>query len=330
MIKKSMPLLLCISLLTGCGTHSVTTSPDEAFKQLRSALRKVEEPTQKIPLIKDFLESYPDGEHTADLADALAYYQGEAMKDPEGAFTEIKNLRAKVQTPKTRFQLGVILFPLAQKTGQEMNLRGIAEDLEKTQPLDFDQNIEIADLAISAREWKTALEYSEQALSLNPESASAEEDSSQEDSREERNHRLVRALSNQGWAQANLGDVAAAKLSFQRASEKNSTNYLGVSQSPLDLYQGQFLLQQSRPEEALRILTPKALYGADADARDAYRKAWEAIHSDGSDFESALWENRLAHARVIDNFKLKDYRGASFEMEALRGKTVLLSFWFPT
>lgn len=334
MIRRFSAPLIFLILVASCNGQAPIPSQSEAFKALRSSLRKVEEPEAKLTLIETYLAAYPDGEHTSDLAEAVAYYRGDEMKDPAGAYATIKELRTKVKTPETRFRLGTILFPLAADGGGEMNLKEIAGELAKTRPLTCEENVEISDLAISAEAWQEALSFAETALNIAERGPASTVDGSEDLTEEQRKTRIdeqrVRALSNRGWAQANLGDAAAAEESFKQGSALDIPNYLGVSNFPLKLYWGKTLLAEGRAAEALEMLSSQALYGASAEAEAAFRTAWELLNPDHEGFEKALWESRVERAKTIDDFSLPRDDGTNFQMASLRGKTVYLAFWFPT
>jgi len=331
-------LMVTLGFLVACsqGAQEEAIDPvEQAWTAFREAVGEVETAEEKMPLIEAFLQEHPDTEYSGTLAGAVAYYQGHAMEDPEGAYTLLSEILAKNTDPETRFQIVTALFPLAVETGHDADLDAAANELAATRELTFSEMIDVADIAVANDHWETGAKYAEAALAkATPEAFLADypdEDFTQEDAEAKAVRRKAMSLADLAWAKWNLGDTEAAMASFDEASQHKSSNYLGIADTPVDLYFGKAKLASGDAEGAIALLTPAAVMGADSDAMAALEEAFFAVKGDDADLEAFLWNERQRLARTIDDFTLADYEGADHDFSALSdGKVTLLAFWFPT
>ncbi len=326
-------IAIASALLIGCSSHP-HLSVDEGYTQFKKAIRDVETSEEKARLCEEFLSQFPQSEHTGDLAEAAAYYRGEAMDDPAGAVTFLDDLLSKVQDPDMRFSIQVAQFPLATKIGREMDLGAVISDLQAHRPLTFSEHLNVGELAAGHDLWDLAESQAEAASGLATAKAFRAEypdtDLDDEAIASKAENRVVLAAANRGWALAHLDRNQEALKVFEAAAPLSQSNYLGVPSTELFSYWGRTVLDQGDPERALELLGPNAVLGDNEEALNAYRRAFIEVHDGEAGFEDFLWSARQELAKVVDDFELPDYEGKLHTFGDTRGKVVFLSFWFPT
>ncbi len=324
---------IATALLIGCGAQS-QQSAEDAYSEFRKAIREIETPEEKTALCEDFLTRFPESEHTGSLAGAVAYYRGEAMEDPGGAVTVLDEILAEVDDPKTRFQVQMAQFPLAQKTGRAMDLDVIVTELQAHRALTFSENLEVSETAAEHELWSLAETQAVAASTLATVEAFRSEypdtDLTDDEVAAKAGNRSVMAATNRGWALAHLDREMEALEVFEAAAPLSQSNYLGVPSTELFSYWGRTALTQGEAERALELLGPTAVLGDNDEAFDAYREAYISVHEGEVGFEDFLWSARQDLAKVVDDFELPDYEGTLRRLSDTRGKVVFLSFWFPT
>lgn len=331
-------LIAMLGLMGACsqGPQEDAVDPvEQAWTDFREAVGEAETAEEKMPLIEAFMREHPDTGYSGMLAGAVAYYQGHAMEDPEGAYTLLSETLAKTTDPETRFQIATALFPLAVETGHDADLDAAASELAASRELSFGELIDVADIAVANDRWETGAKYAEAALSkATPEAFLADypdDDYTQEEAQGKAVRRKAMSLADLAWAKWNLGDADAATAAFEEASQYKTVDYLGIADTPVDLYHGKVKLASGDAEGAIKLLSPAAVMGSDPDAKAALEEAFVAVNGDDAKLEEFLWSERQILARNVDDFTLADYEGAEHDFSTLSdGKVTLLAFWFPT
>ena len=331
-------LVIALGLLGACAKETPVEAVDpveQAWTDFRDAYGELESTEEKLPLIEAFMRVHPDTEYAGMLAGAIAYYQGDEMEDPEGAYALLGETLAKNTDPEARYQIGTAMFPLAMELGEPMDLGAVAEELAATRDLKFGEMIDVADLALAHEQWEIGLTYAEAALSK----ATAEaflsdypdDDYTIEEAAAKADRRKAMSLANLGWAQWNLDQTEEAMATFEEAAPLKSVNYVGAADTPLDLYRGKAMLAAGETVEAMVLLAPGAIMGSDEDAMTALREAYTAERGNDEGFDEWMWSEREALAKSVDTFTLADYDGNSRDFSTLSdGNVTLLAFWFPT
>lgn len=331
-------LTVSLGLLGACsqGDHGKTDDDvEQAWTDMKNAIGELETAEEKMPHIEAFLREHPNTGYAGRLAGAVAYYQGEAMGDPEGAFTLLNDTLAANTDVEARFKLGMALFPLSVELGRPTDLGAVAEELAATRELSFGERIDVADAAVEYGQWETGAAYAESALAkATPEAFLADypdDDYTQAEAEAKASRRKAMSYADLGWALHNLGETERAMEAFERGAAHRSVDYLGVADTPIDLYYGQALLAAGETEKAIGLLTPGAIMGSDDKAMEALQRAHAALRMERSGFHEFVESERRRLARMIDDFTLADYEGEEHDFSALAdGKVTLLAFWFPT
>lgn len=331
-------LIVMLGLLGACSQEApedAVDPVDQAWADFREAIGALETAEEKMPLVEAFLNEHPNTEYAGMLAGAVAYYQGYAMEDPEGAYALLSETLTKNTDPEARFQIATALFPLAVETGHDAHLDAAASELAATRELSFGEMIEVADIAVANEHWETGAKYAEAAMTkATPEAFLADypdDDFTQEEAEAKAVRRKAMSLADLAWAKWNLGDAEAAEAAFVEAAPLKTVDYLGVADTPIDLYYGKVKLASGDTKGAIELLTPAAVMGSDEDALATLKEAFAATNDDEGEFKEFLFSERQRLARAIDDFSLADYEGTSHDFSGLSdGKVTLLAFWFPT
>lgn len=337
-VVLAVGLVLLLGLLGACSKQEpadATPSVEQAWSAMLEAYNEAETAQEKVDLFEAFLRQYPDTAEAGRLASSVAYYRGTELGDRAGAATILSETLAKNSDPEARFQIGMALFPLAMELGQPMDLDAIADELSETRPLSFSEMMEVADAAIAHDQWQIGAEYAETALAkATPEAFLADypdEDFTPEEAAAKADRRKVMALGGLGWALWNLDQADQAMVAFDEAAPLKTVDYLGASDTPVDLYLGKIMLASGDPAKAMEVLAPGAVMASNEDAMAALREAYAAVNGDQTGFDDWVWSERQRLARAVDDFTLADYSGTDHDFSALAdGKVTLLAFWFPT
>ena len=331
-------LLILLGLMISCskGVPEDAVDPvEQAWADFRAAYGEVETTEEKVPLIQAFMAEYPDTEYAGTLAGAVAYYQGGEMDDPAGAYGLLADTLAKNTDPEARYQIGTAMFPLAMEMGKTMDLGAVAEELAATRELSFGEMIDVADLALEHDQWELGSTYAEAAMAkATPEAFLADypdDDYTAEEAAAKAERRKAMSLANLGWALFNMGQTDRAMAAFEEAAPFRTTNYLGVTDTAVDLYHGKALLAGGDAARAMDLLAPAAVMGSDDDAMASLEEAYVAVNGSSDGIDEWLWTERQRLAKQVDEFTLTDYEGVNHDFSALSdGKVTLLAFWFPT
>jgi len=331
-------LLVLLGLMGACsqGPQEDAVGPvKQAWADFREAYGEVETAEEKMPLIEAFMVEHPNTGYAGRLASAVAYYQGEELDDPAGAYGLLADTLAKNTDPEARYQIGTAMFPLAMELGEPMDLGSIAEELAATRALDFNEMIDVADLALEHEQWEIGAAYAEAALDkATPEAFLADypdDDFTAEEAAAKAERRQVMSLANLGWALWNLEQPGEAMAAFERAAPLKTVNYVGAADTPIDYYHGKAKLAAGESIKAMELLIPSAIMGSDDEAMAALREAYAMKKGSEEGFDEWMWSERQALAKTVDTFTLADYEGNTHDFSALAdGKVTLLAFWFPT
>jgi tetratricopeptide (TPR) repeat protein len=331
-------LIVLLGLMGACSKEAPEDAVDpmeQAWAELREAVGELETAEEKMPLIETFMREHPDTEYSGMLAGAVAYYQGREMEDPEGALALLDETLAKNTDPEARYQIGMAMFPLSAELGQPTDLGAVAQELAATRELKFTEMIDVADTAIDHDQWDVGATYAEMALAkATPEAFLADypdDDYTQEEAAAKAVRRQAMGLADLGWAQWNLGLTDEAMATFEQASAHRTVDYLGVADTPVDLYHGKAMLAAENPDRAMELLAPDAVMASNSKAMHALKEAYVASKGGEDGFKDWIWSERQRLARNVDDFALADYEGVSHDFSALSdGQVTLLAFWFPT
>lgn len=334
----AVALLLALGLMIGCSKQAPEDAVDpveQAWEDLNATYNELETATEKTELFEAFMREYPGSEHVGQLAGAVAYYRGEELDDPAGAYAILAETLAENTDPEVRYEIGTSMFPLAMELGESMDLGAVAEELAATRPLTFSEMIDVADLALDRDQWQLGATYAEAALDrATPEAFLADypdDDFTAEEAAAKADRRRVMSLADLGWALWNMGETDEATSAFEGAEPLKTVTYVGAADTPIDLYRGQAMLAAGDAFAAMEVLAPGAIMGSDDDAMSTLREAYVAEKGSEEGFDDWMWSKREELAREVDTFTLADYEGNTQDFAALAdGKVTLLAFWFPT
>jgi hypothetical protein len=335
--------LLCLALVTtwGCGKaeEPVGEAPtetqelsevDQAAEETWAIWEETENPEVKVGLARDFLERYPDSDHTGDFLGDAVYYLLEELERPDEAYQLVEVTLAKVEDADTRLDAQMQLAVLHSKTGRLEELSALADEMAAEHSFQFTDHLRLMELGTEAGAWNLVLEQADDAMAFaTPEAFKAQwPDYDDEYAARAGQRRKAYCKAYRGWAEANLGDYEAALASFATGVDDTSYSLLGVDETPLHLYWGRTLALKGEPEEGMDKLAVEALFGS-KEAKDAYAEAWVAAHGTEAGLEERLWALRQEHAQPLPQFALPNYEGEMFESTEHIGDVLLIAAWNP-
>ena len=331
-------LIIVMGLMANCAKEESAEAGDpvkQAWEAMVETYNELETAQDKTEVFEEFLREYPDTDYAGRLASSVAYYRGTELGDPEGAYAILAETLAENTDPEARYEIGTAMFPLAMEIGETMDLGAVAEELAATRELSFGEMIDVADLALEHDQWELGSTYAEAAMAkATPEAFLADypdDDYTAEEAAAKAERRKAMSLANLGWALFNMGETDRAMATFEEAAPFRTTNYLGVTDTAVDLYHGKALLAGGDAARAMDLLAPAAVMGSDDDAMASLEEAYVAVNGSNNGIDGWLWTERQRLAKQVDEFTLTDYDGVSHDFSALSdGKVTLLAFWFPT
>jgi tetratricopeptide (TPR) repeat protein len=332
-----LALAIFLGLATGCSrTEQAGSEPAAAaYEVFKAAWDEAATADAKATLVTDYLARFPDTDNTGSMAWRIAYYRGEELGDPAGAWAAIETALPRITDPEQRYEASMAAISLADSIDVPLDIAEVAGALAAVRPLSFDEHGEVADAAVGLERWAVAEQHASAALELaTPEQVKADypdRDFSEAQLLARSQHRRASSLAASGWALFNLGERDSAFQRFEEAAAAGSVGYLGVPNTPLYRYWGRAALSEGDIERAIELLGAEAIFGEDRAAAEPYLREAFAAKSGGTEgYEEFLWSTRNRLAKAADDFELPDYEGRPHRLSERNGKVTLLAFWFPT
>ncbi|MCU0232847.1 MAG: peroxiredoxin family protein [Thermoanaerobaculales bacterium] len=332
-----LALTVLVGLTLGCsGTEQAESDPAAAaYEAFKTAWDEAATAEAKAALAADHLARFPDTDHSGSMAWRIAYYRGDELGDPAGAWAAIETALPRITDPEQRFEASMAAFSLADSVEVPLDIAEVADALAAVRPLSFDEHGEVADAALELAQWAVAEQHAGAALELaTPEQVKAdypEREFSEAQLLARSQHRRASSLAARGWALFNIGERDAAFQGFEEAAAAGSVGYLGVPNTPLYRYWGRAALSEGDLEKAIELLGAEAIFGEDRAAAEPYlREAFAAKGAGSESYEEFLWATRNRLAKPADDFELPDYEGRPHRLSDRTGAVTLLAFWFPT
>jgi tetratricopeptide (TPR) repeat protein len=348
MTQRTWPWLLCVALLTtwGCGKAQQSADDgstvadaateelsevDQAAEETWEIWEETEDPEVKVGLARDFLERYPDSDHTGDFLGSAVYHFTESLDRPDEAYELVEATLSKVEDADTRLDTQMQLAVLHSKTERLEELSTLADTMAEEHSFQFTDHLRLMELGTEAGAWNLVVEQAEAGLAFASTQAFKAQwpDESDEYAARAGQRRSVYCMAYKGWAQENLGQHEAALATFSGADDDTTYSLLGVDDTPLHLYWGKTLLLQGEPDAAMAKLTAEALFGSE-EAKESFAEAWTAAHDSDDGLEERLWALRQEYAKPLPQFALPNYEGETFDSTEFIGDVLLVAAWHPT
>ena len=283
----------------------------------------------------DYLARFPDTDHSGSMAWRIAYYRGDELADPAGAWAAIETALPQITDPEQRFEASMAAFSLAGSIDVPLDIAEVAGGLAAVRPLSFPEHGEVADAALDLERWAVAEQHAATALELaTPEQVRADypdRDFSEGQLLARSQHRQASSLAASGWALFNLGEHEPAFQRFGEVAAAGIVGYLGMPNTPLYRYWGRAALRDGDLEKAIELLGAEAIFGENRAAAEPYLREAFAARSGGAEgYEEFLWATRSRLAKGVDDFELPDYDGRPHRLFDRSGRVTLLAFWFST
>ena len=131
-------LIIVMGLMANCAKEEPAEAGDpvkQAWEAMVETYNELETAQDKTELFEEFLREYPDTAYAGRLASSVAYYRGNELGDPEGAYAILAETLAENTDPEARYEIGTAMFPLAMEIGETMDLGAVAEELAATREL---------------------------------------------------------------------------------------------------------------------------------------------------------------------------------------------------
>ena len=331
-----LALVALVGLTVSCTKQEPADPAAEAFGTLREAWSEAESAADKTALAEGYLASFPDNEYSGSMANAIIYYRGHEMEDPEGAYDVVSKVLENIEDPEQRFEVSMELLSLSDSVEVPLDLAQVANDLSAVRTLTYNEHQQVVETATDMEQWQVAGEHAGAAVELaTPEiyrADYADREYTDDEVAERAQRRKALSLAYNGWALYNLGEAEQAFTLFTEADEAGSVSYVGVPNTPLYKYWGRAALSEGEIDQAIKLLGAETVFGEEGSSSESYlRQAFVAKNGDEDGFDDFLLATRNELAPTVDDFELLDYEGNPVRLANVAdGKVVLLAFWFPT
>jgi len=329
--------MVCFLVLgtIGCG-HEVAQRPpaEVAFKQMQAILDEIEAPEDKVPILEAFIIAYPDTPHSENALGDVIYYRTREMDDLPGALAITRTTLTQTRDPELRFKIGLRLHDLSAKAGKATDLGAVVVELGGYRELDFVDHLDVVKAAEKSASWELMLEHAAAMEAFANDAAFRaaypDDDFTDDEVAFSVNRRRAWVLAYQGGALTNLGRLDEAREVVLAAEEVPAvTDFVGIPETPLDVYRGQAALALGQPEQAAEFFAHDALMGGNPNAVQGLKEAYIAINHGEDGFEDYSLEIRRRIARPLPDVTLADYSGAVVNLSSMTGKVAVISFWNP-
>jgi hypothetical protein len=336
MMRRTLTALVIVAV--GIGIGCAKGEPDDpaetAYKAMRAEYSATDDEAKKAELAEQYLAEFPDTSHSGSMAAVVAYYRGERLGHQQQVFDVLSAALDQIEDPEARFEVSMAMVPASYEIGQPLDVAAVAGALAAERALGFDEHYRVMDAAEQHQLWSLAEHHAEAALAFATEEAYRadypDRDFSDDQVALRARLRKVEALAYKGWALCNQGRDEECFSVFEEADPLNHSSYAGSSDTPLDRFWGQALVDRGAYEQAMELLIPDALLGDRSNALPPLKEAYVALNGDDQGLEDYLWSERQRIARTVDDFTLPDYDGTQHSLSGGNGNVMLLAFWFPT
>ncbi len=328
-------LSLVFVAAVGCApAESPKADVETAFDQMWDVLGEIEAPDERVPLLEAFIVDYPDTSESVNALGDVIYYRTEEMDDLPGALAVTRQTLAQTSDAELRFDIGLRLHDLSARAGGPMDLAAVADELAATRQLGFVDHLHVVEAGEKSGVWSVMLDHAMAMEAFANETAFRaaypDDDFSDERVTVSVNRRKAWVLAYKGGALTKLGRLEEAGGVFIEAEEIPAiTDYLGIPETPIDLYRGEAALLSDRPEEAAEFFAHDAVMGGNPTALDGLKEAYFAMEGDEGGFDAFVGETRERIARTLGAVTLADYSGDLVDLSSLAGKVAVISFWNP-
>jgi len=319
----------------GCSRESQQRpAPDVAFKEMQVVLDEVEAPEDKVLILEAFISDYPDTEQSENALGDVIYYRTREMDDLPGALAITRTALEQTRDPELRFKIGLRLHDLSAQAGEPTDLGAVADELAAHRELGFVDHLDVVEAAEKSGAWELMLEHARAMAAFANEAAFRaaypDDDFSDERVAFSVNRRRAWVLAYRGGALTNLGRLDEAGEVFRLAEAlPASTDFVGIPETPIDIYRGQAALLLGQPEQAAELFAHDALMGGKPTAIDGMKEAYACINGDADGFDDYALATRQRIARSLPDVTLADYTGEPVSLSAMAGKVMVISFWNP-
>ncbi len=335
-------LILSMVVLTGCGdgqgsedrAAKQTTEASDAYEQALKKRREVEPIEERLAITKGYLDEFPESENTASALSAVFYYQGNRLGDMTGAISYAEAIRSKISDPAIATDVDKELISFYGESGAIAKMTALADQLAAAGTIDFDDQWNIIEAAVTAMDWKLVRDYCARAREKTTAEAfradHPDEDYSEERITEAINNRVGMLLVKDGWARANQGQLDEALMDFAEADGLIPRYYFDIPEYNLDIYWAKTLLLKKEFQSAIDQFAMSGLVMRNEEALAGLKEAYAGIHGSESGFETYADDLHVRIAQKIDDFEMPDYEGKRHRFFDLRSDVTLLALWFPT
>ena len=339
-MREKIPFVLLAASLAifGCGgeggDESSPAAIDEAYRLIGELYENEASDEAKLAATVEFLEAYPDSEHTVGLIGDIFYFKGELAGDWEGAVEFAEQIRSAVADPEIAASFDQRLISWYGRAGEKAKMLSMANRIEQEGTIRFGDYFNVIEHAVSMEDWALAREYCAKA---EPKANAAtwraewpDEEATDERAEEAGLNRQGMLLVKDSWARANLGDVDGAVDGFARADEIIDRSYVGIPGYDLNLNWGKALMMKGDAEGAMEKFAPDALIVGNDEAAAALRQAYAQAFGSEDGYATWFCRKRLEIAKKTEDFELADASGARHRFDVLRGEVTLLNIWSST
>jgi peroxiredoxin len=313
--------------------HEPTRSAAEAYSEVKMQLLEPLEVVDKVALLENFVDAYPDCPETVQALNSLAWNLRFNLDDSARARAVLEDSLERIEDPEIRFGVSLILYDVSTEVGTAVDLREIAGSLAEHRPLRYVENLNLVELAAAAANWELVFDLAsameEQSTAGAFRADYPDDEISDELVEASVGRRRARALTYSGGALMHLGRFAEASPVFERAASLTSVNCAGLQDSPLYRFWAQYELEQGNFERAAVLAAPEAIMGENESAREILKAAYLALGGTEDGFGDYCRELRERIAKPLEDFTLLDYSGKPVSLSDMRGKVVLISIWNP-
>ncbi len=319
----------------GCARESrQPPSAETAFNEMWDVLDEIEAPEARVPILETFVADYPNTDQSINAMRDVVHYRTVKLDDLPGAMETVRRTQEQTEDPELRFEIGLLLHDLSHQAGEVSDLGAVADELAAHRELGFVDHLDVVEVGEKSGAWELMLKHATAMGSFANEAAFRaaypDDDFTEDQLTHSVNRRRSWVLAYQGGALTRLGRLEEAEEVFREAEEVPAvTDFVGIPETPLDIYRGQAALLLGQPERAAELFAHDALMGGDPRAVEGLREAYLAAGGEEEGLDDYLRATREQIARPLGSVTLANYAGEPVDLASMTGSVMVISFWNP-